>query len=129
MSLAYFRFLQLSQTLREGQTLPANHILLLEIVSLAWYEGLPMCVRDAMSLVDLGSQATLHKRLAVLRKHRLIDAIPVEGDRRSKLLVPTDKAIKYFEQLGQAMALQDAQPVTRTRTNTISTLSICAPFW
>ena len=66
---AYFRFLQVARTLTDAQetALSANHRALLEAVVLAWHEGQPLSVRQAISLESLGSPATLHKRLATLR--------------------------------------------------------------
>ncbi len=106
---AYFRFLQLARSLTDAQdtALSANHRALLEAVVLAWHEGRPLSVRQAISLESLGSPATLHKRLATLRSSGLLEEISVEGDRRTKLLGPTPKALSYFAELGNAMT----QPV------------------
>ena len=103
---AYFRFLQVARTLTDSQgtVLSANHRALLEAVVLAWHEGNPLSVRQAISLESLGSPATLHKRLATLRSAGLLEEISVEGDRRTKLLGPTAQALSYFAQLGDAMA-------------------------
>lgn len=108
---AYFRFLQVARTLTDAQetTLSANHRALLEAVVLAWHEGAPLSVRQAISLENLGSPATLHKRLATLRSAGLLEEISVEGDRRTKLLGPTAKALGYFSQLGNAMTQPLAQ--------------------
>ena len=108
---AYFRFLQVARTLTDAQetALSANHRALLEAVVLAWHEGQPLSVRQAISLESLGSPATLHKRLATLRSSGLLEEISVEGDRRTKLLGPTAQALNYFAQLGDAMA----QPLTQ----------------
>ena len=108
---AYFRFLQVARTLTDAQetALSANHRALLEAVVLAWHEGNPLSVRQAISLESLGSPATLHKRLATLRSAGLLEEISVEGDRRTKLLGPTAQALSYFAQLGDAMA----QPLTQ----------------
>ena len=104
---AYFRFLQVSRALTDSQetVLSANHRALLEAVVLAWHEGQPLSVRQAISLESLGSPATLHKRLATLRSAGLLEEISVEGDRRTKLLGPTTQALQFFAQLGNAMAM------------------------
>ncbi|MFM7008576.1 MAG: hypothetical protein ACKO0Z_04485 [Betaproteobacteria bacterium] len=110
LSTAYLRFLELSRAIKEGEgeTFSANQKALLEAVALAWHKGNPMSVRQAIAIEQLGSPATLHKRLAVLRKNGYIEEIAVEGDRRTKLLGPTEKAIHYFTQLGDAMTLEQA---------------------
>ena len=108
LSLAYFRFLQLrrSFTAHDGIPLSANERALLESIVLAWHEGLPMPIRQAITLKELGSPATLHKRLSKLRAAGLLEVMAASNDRRTKLLIPTEKAFQYFEQLGQAMSLQ-----------------------
>ena len=50
-----------------------------------------MTVREAIGRAELGSPATLHKRLVRLRQAELIAVEFIAGDRRSKLLVPTEK--------------------------------------
>lgn len=105
LSSAYFRFLQVARSLSETEETPldANHRALLEAVALAWHQGRPMSVRHAIALDNLGSPATLHKRLTTLRHAGLLEEIAVQGDRRTKLLGPTPKALDYFAQLGEAM--------------------------
>lgn len=107
LSNAYMRFLQLTRVLSEDADiqLSANHRALLEAVALAWHCGSPMSVRQAIGLSDLGSPATLHKRLAVLRAQGYVEEIAVAGDRRTKLLGLTQKAVDYFDKLGAALII------------------------
>jgi len=85
--------------------LTANHNALLEAIALAWYSGEPMSVRKAIGISHLGSPATLHKRLAFLRKNGYLEEIAVEGDRRTKFLGLTEKSQNHFKLLGDAMSL------------------------
>jgi hypothetical protein len=103
---AYFRFLQLTravETLPNGPLMDANESALLEAVVLHWHEGQTMTVRDAIALSALGSPATLHKRITRLRHKDLLTTYSEPGDRRVKFLVPTKKALDYFDQLGQSL--------------------------
>ncbi len=105
---AYLRFLQLAravEALPDGQSMDANESALLEAVVLRWHAGQPMTVREAINLSDLGSPATLHKRITRLRQKELLSAHSEEGDRRAKYLVPTQQALDYFHHLGQTMQL------------------------
>ena len=105
---AYLRFLQLAravEALPDGQSMDANESALLEAVVLRWHAGQPMTVREAISLSDLGSPATLHKRITRLRQKELLSAHSEQGDRRAKYLVPTQQALDYFHHLGQTMQL------------------------
>jgi len=112
---AYLRFLQLAravEALPDGQSMDANESALLEAVVLRWHAGQPMTVREAINLSDLGSPATLHKRITRLRQKALLSAHSEEGDRRAKYLVPTQQALDYFHHLGQTMQLAQTLQAT-----------------
>ena len=106
LAAAYFRFLQLAQAVQalpSGVEMDANESALLEAVVLRWHEGQPMTVREAIGLAHLGSPATLHKRVTRLRQKEMLDAFSEAGDRRAKFLIPTDRALDYFDHLGRSM--------------------------
>ncbi|PIT78222.1 hypothetical protein [Limnohabitans sp. G3-2] len=103
---AYLRFLQLAkviQALPDGMEMDANEKALLQAVVLRWYENQPMTVREAIALADLGSPATLHKRITRLREKEMLSTFNLEGDRRAKFLIPTQRTLDYFSHLGQSM--------------------------
>ena len=106
LASAYFRFLQLAravEALPQGTAMDANETALLEAVVLRWHEGHPMTVRESINLSALGSPATLHKRVTRLRLKEMLAPYNEPGDRRAMFLIPTPKAVEYFEQLGQSM--------------------------
>ncbi|MBP8149944.1 MAG: hypothetical protein KAY21_09530 [Limnohabitans sp.] len=103
---AYLRFLQLAkviQALPDGMEMDANEKALLQAVVLRWYENKPMTVREAIGLAELGSPATLHKRITRLREKDMLSTLNLEGDRRAKFLIPTQRTLDYFNNLGQSM--------------------------
>ena len=103
---AYLRFLQLAkviQALPDGMEMDANEKALLQAVVLRWYENQPMTVREAIALAELGSPATLHKRITRLREKEMLSTLNLEGDRRAKFLIPTQQTLDYFSHLGQSM--------------------------
>lgn len=103
---AYFRFLQLARTFQAGTSeaaMDANERALLEAVALRWFEDEPMTVREAIALEHLGSPATLHKRITRLRQKDMLVAFNQEGDRRAKYLIPSEKTLKMFSELGGNM--------------------------
>lgn len=103
---AYLRFLQLArviQALPDGQGMDANEVALLQAVVLRWYENHPMTVREVIGLAELGSPATLHKRITRLREKDMLGTLNQEGDRRAKFLIPTQRTLDYFQHLGQTM--------------------------
>lgn len=100
---AYLRFLELASAV---EALPGmdffdpNHKALFEAILLSWSKGQTMTVREAIGRAELGSPATLHKRLLRLRQAELITVQAIEGDRRTKLLVPTEKGLDYISNFG-----------------------------
>lgn len=103
---AYLQFLQLAkvvQALPDGQAIDANESALLQSVVLRWYENQPMTVREAIGLADLGSPATLHKRITRLRQKDLLKTFNQPDDKRAKYLIPTDKTMSLFGDFGKKM--------------------------
>jgi hypothetical protein len=102
----YLRFLQLAkaiQNLPDGQILDANENALLEAIAVRWYEQKPMTVREAIALSELGSPATLHKRITRLRSKDLVQAFNQPDDKRAKYLIPTEKTLTLFNDYGKKM--------------------------
>lgn len=103
---AYIRFLKLArsvQQLPDGPLIDANEKALLEEVALRWFENSPMTVREAIGLAQLGSPATLHKRITRLRQKDLLMTFNQPEDKRAKYLIPTEKTIAMFGDFGKKM--------------------------
>jgi len=110
---AYMRFLQLVrsvQQLPDAPQLDANEKALLEEIALCWFENRVMTVREAIGLSQLGSPATLHKRISRLRQKDLLKTFNQPEDKRAKYLIPTDKTIAMFGNLGKRMNSAIAKP-------------------
>ena len=115
LASAYLRFLQLARAVQElpdGSGMDANETALLEAVVLRWHEGQAMTVREAISLEHLGSPATLHKRITRLREKEMLTTFNQEGDRRAKFLIPTERTLEHFSQLGRSIQLVQLQAGT-----------------
>ncbi len=116
---AYIRFLGAAAAAAEKKgrqdqaaMLDPNEKALLEIVALRWAHGAPMTVRQAIALAELGSPATLHKRLMRLRKRKYLQLQSVIGDKRVKQLVPGPLGLQYIEDNGR-MILSSRQAIKR----------------
>ena len=107
-SAIYIRFINLSQAIL-GQlvhvSLDLLALRLLEAVAIAHSEGAALTVTDAMALNVIASPATLHRKLKNLLNAKLIEQVFEGKNRRTKYLVPTAQASKYFEQLGNALVI------------------------
>ena len=76
---------------------------LLAVIGTAWQADKPLAVRKLLIREELGSPATIHKRI-----HQLKDAgfEGQEGDSRVRLVVPTEQALRYFAE--HAKVIQQA---------------------
>ncbi len=100
------RFLQLAksiQQLPDAPQLDANEKALLEEVALRWFDNRAMTVREAIGLAQLGSPATLHKRITRLRQKDMLMTFNQPEDKRAKYLIPTEKTLDMFAYLGNEM--------------------------
>lgn len=108
---AYLRFLQLVSAVEAMPGLEdfdANEKALFDTLSLAWSKGAPLTVRGAINQENLGSPATLHKRLKRLIAKELIVAGFEDQDRRTKYLRPSEKGLAYIEWLSSQMTTVQA---------------------
>ncbi len=105
---SYLRFTKLSTVFfRDSHViLNPNQRALLNAIALAWHQGHPMSVRQAISIKKLGSAATLHKRLAILRTEGYLEEFNTQGDKKTKLLRLTPKTLLCYETLGALLVLQ-----------------------
>ncbi|NBO83323.1 MAG: winged helix-turn-helix domain-containing protein [Betaproteobacteria bacterium] len=103
----FFRFQQMVQSLKALPSLRGltpEHEALLTMIGAHWHAGEALSVRQAMRREELGSPATIHKRLQHLRSLGLIDLHTSERDSRKRMIVPTSEAIDYFA--GQSKAIR-----------------------
>jgi DNA-binding MarR family transcriptional regulator len=110
---AYLRFLNLTQAMTSALGDSGIDLLalkLLEAVAVAHGKGAALTVTDAMALSAIASPATLHRKLNDLLDAGLIEQVFEGKNRRTKYLVPTASAAKYFEQLGKALVLASHSP-------------------
>jgi DNA-binding transcriptional ArsR family regulator len=103
--VAYLRWLQavsVVQSLPVMDGFGVEEKALFEAIMLGWAQNSSLTVQQAISIEELGSPSTLHKRLSRLREMELITAECVDGNRRTKFLVPSIKGLEYAESLGRA---------------------------
>ncbi|KND58632.1 hypothetical protein BVER_06383 [Candidatus Burkholderia verschuerenii] len=106
---AYFRFLNLAQAVQALPSVPkldAAEERLLEALTAAWHAGRTLTVTETMALSVAGAPATVHRKLSRLKEHGLVTLDESGADQRTKAVVPTKKALAYFEKL--AACLEEA---------------------
>jgi len=102
----YLRFLTLLHTI-EGKgellALDLDAKKLLETIAVRHAQGKPLTVTEAMAMAHIASPATIHRKLDVLREIGMIETQFEGSNRRTKFLVPTPQAAKYFQTHSQVM--------------------------
>ena len=103
---AYFRFVGRLRAVQASARAPeidvTTHRLLDSLVA-AWSEGGAFTVTEAMTLSRAGSPATVHRHLSQLRSEGLVALHEVVSDSRVRTLIPTKKALGYFQRLAGCM--------------------------
>jgi len=107
MNNLYLRFLQVVKTL-DSQTkfstqIDATAMLLLNEIAVKHFERKNMTVSQAMSLKNIASPATIHRKIEDLLKVGLVDLIFEGKNRRTKFLAPTKSAKAYSEEMSNAI--------------------------
>lgn len=100
----YLKFLSLAHAIDSSHAqiskLDETAKKLLQIIAVRHAQGNAMTVTNVMALSAIASQATIHRKLDDLREGGLIEQIFEGKNRRTKYLVPTKAADKYFAELG-----------------------------
>jgi protein-disulfide isomerase-like protein with CxxC motif len=103
----YVRFLTLLQTLQAkefSEQLDTTAEKLLEVITVQYGKSQTLTVTECMELSSIASPATIHRKLDDLRIHGWIDFVYEGDNRRTKYLVPSAKANKYFEKISKLMS-------------------------
>ena len=79
---------------------------LLAVIGTAWQADKPLAVRKLLIREELGSPATIHKRIHLLKDAGFVSFEGQEGDSRVRLVVPTEQALRYFAE--HAKVIQQA---------------------
>jgi DNA-binding MarR family transcriptional regulator len=99
---AYLRFLNLLRGVEATflpPTLDSTAKALLERIACEHAQGAPLTITEAMSLHEVASPATIHRKIDDLRIAGLVDTEFQGDNRRTKYLTPTPKARKFFDKV------------------------------
>jgi len=106
MAKPYFHFLTLLSDpayRQENMEFDANHKALFESAVIHWSLGNPLSVLETINQTELGSPATLHKRLQSLITQKFLKSECAGADKRTKFISPTPKGMSYMEWVGDKM--------------------------
>ena len=115
-SRIYLRFLNLLEAVEQSPDLPQMDLeckKLLEIVAVRAQASQPLTVTEAMALDHIASPATIHRKLDQLKELKLIDSVYQGENKRTKYMMPSTKAIQYFDLMGKLMVKTLKTPTSR----------------
>jgi DNA-binding MarR family transcriptional regulator len=102
----YFNFVELVKGINSSGSMvniDPEAKLLLDEIAVHQNRNAPLTVSELMALSSIASPATIHRKLNALIDEDLVE-VQFEGkNRRTKYLVVTSKANKYFTQLSGAL--------------------------
>ena len=110
---AYFRFNKLMEAMEQGPNFPKLDSIekrLLDLIAEASYAGKPFLVSDVIFSSQIGSPATLSRRINNLVKKELI-FYSIGRDSRKKFLELTPKSKKYFVKLEKLILLASSKRI------------------
>ena len=105
-SIAYLKFLNLVQALRELPAFPSIDPIeerLLNQLAATWHLGKKITVLEAMAMSSDASSTTVHRRLKTLKQKGIVELIADTDDNRVRYIIPTKLATDYFDQLGKCL--------------------------
>lgn len=107
----YLRFIGLVNAFQKDAGIDAldpTGLRLLEVITQSHSAGKPLKVTDAMSLGEIASPATIHRKIEALKSQGYVVSEYLGDNRRAQYLVPSKMGLNYLDVLGQAL-LQAAQ--------------------
>jgi DNA-binding MarR family transcriptional regulator len=101
--LNYFEFASDRDKIHARYKVNERESIILRIVTSSYHGGNRLTVSDVIQIKSLASPATLHASLKALIQKKLIEIKPCDQDARVKKLLPTEKAIKLYKELGMLL--------------------------
>ena len=104
MTPLYLLFTQYAAEIHPNKNFPIDFAAkeLLDIIGTCHFHE-PLTVTEAMQLQEIGSPATIHRKLDDLVAAGLVYHYQEPGNKRTKYIKLTSDAIGYYAQLSQAM--------------------------
>ncbi len=102
----YINFLNLVKALEpsvEIDQIDVTSKLILDEIAIGVAKEKPMTVSEVMGLKGLGSPSTLHRKLTILLDAKLVQALFLANNRRTKYMTLTKEGEMHFNRLSQAM--------------------------
>ena len=99
----YFEFASSRDKIHAKYKVNHRECIILRMVASAFHEGHKLTVSDVIQMKSIASPATSHAALKSLIEKKLIENKSCTKDARVRKLIPTEKAIKLYKELGMLL--------------------------
>jgi len=99
----YFNFAESRDKIHLKYKVTHRESIILRMITSAHYKGHKLTVSDVIQQKFIASPATSHASLKSLIGNKLIENRPCTKDARVKKLIPTERAIKLYKELGMLL--------------------------
>jgi DNA-binding MarR family transcriptional regulator len=99
----YFNFAESRDKIQLKYKVTHRECIILRMITSAYHDGHKLTVSDVIQQKSIASPATSHASLKSLIEKKLIENKPCTKDARVKKLIPTEKAIKLYKELGMLL--------------------------
>ena len=103
LAIKFLDFDEKRQFLQNKLTVKDKECKILRLVTRAYFQSNPLKVRMLIDMSSIASPATIHKSMKSLIAKGLIVTKEDKQDARIKYLVPTNRAIKLYSEIGKQM--------------------------
>ncbi len=99
----YFDFAKSRDKIHLKYKVSHRECMILRMIASAYHDGHKLTVSDVIQMKSIASPATSHASLKSLIEKKLIENRQCTKDARVKKLIPTEKAIKLYKELGMLL--------------------------
>ncbi len=99
----YFEFANNRDKIHAKYKVSHRECIILRMVASAYHEGRKLTVSDVIQMKSIASPATSHAAIKTLIEKKLLENKTCAKDGRVRKLIPTDKSIKLYKELGMLL--------------------------
>jgi DNA-binding MarR family transcriptional regulator len=103
LAIKYLQFADVGEKIQASYNLSSKECKILRVITRAHLQNSSLRVQSLLSMSDIASPATIHKAIKSLVSKGLLKINHSDTDARIKLLSPTSRALKLYDELGRRM--------------------------
>jgi len=103
LAMKYLQFAEVREKIQATYDLSPNECKILRVITRAHLQNSSLRVQSLLIMNHVASPATIHKTIKSLISKGLLKINHSDTDARIKLLSPTSRAVKLWDELGKKM--------------------------